>query len=284
MGAMKPKCNMNLGVRSFWGLAMAVLGRNIVGFSPTCRMKEILGLLFLVCVSAVTIQLSVTKQIEWKLTWVLLVLGLAGGFVIARFDSFGRSERGPTEEQIATLKSQLLEELKREGFGAKAAAPANAGEADALAVKLAAQLKTVEELARRIGEHGEKLQSEMAKTEDVARKVAAVDDKAAAWEQRIGQTEATARAAQAEIERFRQREGADDGRATEMTRIVRELALVQGKIAWLQAATKEPGVSLRSKAAQEEIEKEINRLIEVGIPDRAERNLWAQRLVGSLPN
>lgn len=281
---MKPKCNMNPGGRSFWGLAIAVLGRNIEDTSSTCRMKEILGLLFLVCVSAVTIQLSVTKQIEWKLTWVLLVLGLVGGFVIARFDSLGRSERGPSAEQVAALKSELLEELKREGLGPKAAAPANAGEAEALAVKLAAQLKTVEELAHRIGEHAEKMQAERTKMEDVARKVVAADEKAAAWEQRIGQTEATARAAQAEIERLRQRESADNERATQMTRIVRDLALVQGKIAWLQAATKEPGVSLRSKAAQEEIEKEINRLIEMGIPDRAERNLWAQRLVGSLPN
>ncbi len=280
---MKLKCNMNPGGRSFWGLAKVILARNIGELPSLCRMKEILGLLFFVCVSAVTIQLSVTKQIEWKLTCVLLALGLAGGFVIARFDSLGRSERGPTEEQIAALRTQLIEELKREGLGEKTAAPTHVGESDVLAGKFAAQLKTVEELARRIGETEEKLRAEIAKGEGVARRLGAADETIAKLEQRLGQAESTTRAVQAGIEQLSPPENGGEGRLVELTKIVRDLALVQGKIAWLQAATKEPGVSLRSKAAQEEIEKEINRLIEVGIPDRAERNLWAQRLVGSLP-
>ena len=127
------------------------------------------------------------------------------------------------------------------------------------------------------------MQAEAKKSDEVARRMAAADERAAAWDQRLGQAEAMTRAAQTGIEQLQRRDNSGDGRVAELTTIIRDLALVQGKIAWLQAATKEPGVSLRSKAAQEEIEKEINRLIEVGIPDRAERNLWAQRLVGSLP-
>jgi chromosome segregation ATPase len=244
-------------------------------------MKEILGLLFLVCVSAVTIHLSATKQIEWKLTLVFFTVGLAGGFMIARFDGGGLGRKDDAgdaaiEKRFAALKEQLLSESKRDDAGEKEGLRLALAEAQSLRQKLEAQLKAVEEIGARAEARGGKPEQQATRIEGLERQIAAADE-------RSRTVEANAQAAQTAIKRLETQVNAAEARFLEVNRAHRDLALVMAKMTWLQTAAKDDPSTLRVKAALAEIDNELNRLLEIAIPDRATRNLWAQKLVTSLP-
>jgi len=244
-------------------------------------MKEILGLLFLVCVSAVTIHLSATKQIEWKLTLVFFAVGLAGGFMIARFEggSLPRNDDAAdaaVERRFAALKEQLANESKQKDAGDKEGLRLVLVEAQSLRQNLETQLKAVEELRARTDDRGGKLEQQAARLDGLERRIEASDESS-----RTGETKA--QATQTGFKQLETRLNAAEARFLEVNRAHRDLALLMAKMTWLQNVAKDDASTLRVKAAVAEIDKELERLLEIAIPDRATRNLWAQKLVTSLP-
>lgn len=82
-------------------------------------MKELLGLLFLICFSVVTFYLAITKQIDFKLTVVFLLFSLGGAFLIPNHDIIKRVkykdiEIETFERKVTQIKNDALEEIRKD--------------------------------------------------------------------------------------------------------------------------------------------------------------------------
>jgi len=62
-----------------------------------------------------------------------------------------------------------------------------------------------------------------------------------------------------------------------------KLALLLTKITWMQISTKGEFGTERVKVAEQNISDEINKILDVIIPDPQERKKWIEELVGLLP-
>ena len=76
-------------------------------------MKEIIALLFLLCVTVITFYLSVTKQIDTKLTAIFLGFSIIGGFLMANHDLIKKVRYKDME--IETFQSQVTQ-IKKEAI------------------------------------------------------------------------------------------------------------------------------------------------------------------------
>ena len=82
-------------------------------------MKEVIGLLFLVCFTIVTIYLAASKQIDFKMTVAFLLFCLAGAFLIPNYDVIKRIkydvfEVETFERQVTDIKQTAIEEIRKD--------------------------------------------------------------------------------------------------------------------------------------------------------------------------
>ena len=80
-------------------------------------MKEILGLLFPVCIAVTTIYLSVTKRIGTKLTVIFLIFSLVSGFLIANYDvikkvKYKDVEIETFERKVTQIKEDAIDDIR----------------------------------------------------------------------------------------------------------------------------------------------------------------------------
>ena len=107
-------------------------------------------------------------------------------------------------------------------------------------------------------------------------RVAANEARVRAAEAKVQTAETGVKLAEAQIK-------ATEIKLLELNRANKDLALLLTKMTWLQATTKNEIGTPRAMAALKEIGDELVRLLAIAIPDPAERNVWVQRLITSLP-
>jgi len=82
-------------------------------------MKELIGLLFLVCFATVTVYLAASKQIDFKMTVAFLLFCLAGAFLIPNHDIIKRIkydvfEVETFERRVTQIKENAIEEMRKD--------------------------------------------------------------------------------------------------------------------------------------------------------------------------
>lgn len=216
-------------------------------------MKEILGLLFLVCVTVVTIYLAVTKQIETKNVIGFLVFAALGSFCIANYDLIKRFrwkdvEIETFERRVTSVKQEALDEINKQVQDHKESIRFLISNANDSRDRLELQAKAVNEL--------------LAKVRAAEREVAQ---------------------SRQEVEAVRRR--ADDVRMRieELNKASSDLALLLTKVTWLQIETRSEFGTTRAQKAIAATLDELNRIVAVVIPGSGERQRWIEQLQKSLP-
>lgn len=209
-------------------------------------MKETVAILFGVCVTIFTLFLVVTKQIDAKISAVLLIFALIGGLGIANYDIIKRIkwkdiELETYERKVKDIKEDALHEIEREVSNHKESISLLIANLNATRDKIDAQRKAVESLVEKISQQEQRLQK-LANEADSTKKRIEILHKASS-----------------------------------------DLALLLTKITWLQIETKNELATNRAKKAIEQILSELNRIVAVVIPDPQERSRWIGQLQSSLP-
>lgn len=82
-------------------------------------MKELLALLFPVCLGAATLYFSITRKLDFKHVVVFLIFSLTGGILIANYDiikkfKWGNVEIETFERRVTEVKEKAVEEIRQE--------------------------------------------------------------------------------------------------------------------------------------------------------------------------
>lgn len=209
-------------------------------------MKEIVALLFGGCLTVITVYLAVRKNIDTKLTTVFLVFALGGGLGIANFDLI-KSFKGMGVE-LETYERQV-ETIKT----------------DAL-----------DEIETTVEGHKESIRLLMSSLNDTREQIDVQKRAVEALVGLIAEQETTLRILASDADSARQR-------IEVLHTASSDLSLLLVKITWLQTVTKGEFGTARSRKANEEILRELNRIIAIVLPDDQERLQWSQKLKQSLP-
>lgn len=208
--------------------------------------KETVAILFGVCVTIFTLYLIVTKQIDAKISAVLLIFALIGGLGIANYDIIKRIkwkdiELETYERKVQDIKEGALHEIEREVINHKESISLLIANLNDTREKIDAQRKAVKLLVEKISQQEQRLQY--------------LANKADSTKNRI------------EI----------------LHKASSDLALLLTKITWLQVETKSEFGTNRAQKAIEQILNDLNRIVAVVIPDTQERSRWVGELQSSLP-
>jgi succinate dehydrogenase/fumarate reductase flavoprotein subunit len=216
-------------------------------------MKDILGLLFLICVTVVGIYLATTKQIEWKVLSALLIFGLVAGFVISRYD---------------TIKIFQYKDVKLETFQ---------GEVDAITGRA---LKDVQAEVKAQKESLQLVIADANRTREglIEQKKFLQDlfDKTKKLEQDVTSQ-------RSELEKTVARSEAAESRIRDLNRATNDLATILVRITWLQAVTKNEFGTERAQASLARIETDLNGVLQIVFPDPSRRSAWVAELNSLLP-
>jgi len=209
-------------------------------------MKQTIALLFGICVTIFTLHLIVTKRIDSKISVVLLIFALIGGFVIANYDIIKKMkwrdlELETYERKVHDIKVDALEEIEQEVSNHKQSIAMFIANLNDTREKIDAQKKAVESLIKKISHQEQSLQ-------DIASKADKTKD-----------------------------------RIEILNKASSDLALLLIKITWLQIETKNEFGTERVRKATEQILKELNEIVSIVIPDPQEKSRWIQELQSSLP-
>lgn len=209
-------------------------------------MKETIAILFGVCLTIFTLYLILTKQIDAKISVVLLIFALIAGLGIANYDIIKKIkwkdvELETYERKVQDIKEGALHEIEREVVNHKESISLLITSLNDTREKINAQRKAVESLVEKISQQEQRLQD--------------LTNKADSTKNRI------------EI----------------LHKASSDLALLLTKITWLQIETKNEFGTNRGQKAIEQILNDLNRIVAVVIPDPQERNQWIGELRSSLP-
>lgn len=216
-------------------------------------MKEILGLLFLICLTVVAIYLTVTKQIETRHLVALLLFAALASFGIANYDFIKRFrwkdvEIETFERQVTAVKQEALDEIKKQVQESK---------------------ESIRFLISNANDTRDRLEQQAKAVNDLLEKIQVAEREVAQSRQ--------------EVEAVRRRADEVRVRIEQLNKASSDLALLLTKITWLQVETRNEFGTARAQAAIAETVNEINRIVAVVIPDARERQRWIEQLQRSLP-
>lgn len=209
-------------------------------------MKEIVALLFLICIVVVTLYLATTLQIDLKAATIFFGVAIVGGFVIANYDFVKKFKwKGLELEtfrgEVASVKKEALDEIR---------------------IEVATQQDAVKLLIANANDIREKIEIQKVAVESLL-------DRAQAAEDRLTKVASGVEESRRRIE--------------QLHRASSDLALLLTKITWLQVETKSEFGTERATLAIQQMLADLNRVVGVVIPDEGERTKWIQQLKQSLP-
>lgn len=218
-------------------------------------MKEVIALLWAICLVVVAIYLHATNTLGKASTTTIFVLAIVGGLTIANYDVIKKfkglgMELETARKEIDLAKGEALSDIEKEVEGHK----------EAIAM-----------LIRSGNELNEKLENQKTV-------VSAMIEKAQSLESQLKDD-------QKEIAEVRNQVVLAHHNSQAIFNATKELSLILTRITYVQAQTKsEFGNSPRLQKAAEIIEQDINRVLQIMIRDAQERKLFVEELTSALPS
>ncbi len=209
-------------------------------------MKEIVALLFAGCFIGIAVYLAVRNKNNTKLPALFLAFALVGGLAIVNYDLI-KSIKGIGFE---------LETYKRQVGTIKT---------DAL-----------DEIEAKVEGHKESIGLLISSLNDTREQIDVQKRAVEALVGKIAEQETILRNLVSDADSTRQRIEVLHAASS-------DLSLLLVKITWLQTVTKSEFGTARSQKAIEEIDRVLNRIVAIVIPDAQERSQWIQKLQQSLP-
>ncbi len=218
-------------------------------------MKEIIALLWAICIVVVAIYLHVNSNLSKASTSLLFTLAIIGGLAIANYNLLKKFkglgvEVETAREEIDFAKGEALSDIEKEVAEHKES--------------IAMLIRTGNELSKTL--EGQKTV------------VTAMIDKAQSLESQLKEHEIQLEDSKGQIVLAHRNSQA-------IFNATKELSLILTRITYIQAQTKnELGNSARLQKATKLIEKDINRVLQLMIPDAGEQSAFVQELTTALPN
>jgi len=218
-------------------------------------MKEIIALLWAICITVVTIYFLVSGKLSKAPSGLLFSVAIVGGLAIVnydfikKFEGFGVSVETARQE-ISSAKSEALTEIKND---------------------VEAHKQSIALLIRTENELNDRLEKQKAIVDTMI-------EKAQSLEQQLQED-------QKNIDQIKQEVVLAHQNSQAIFNATKELSVILTRITYVQAQTKsEFGNTPRLKKAAEIIEIDINRVLKLMIPDPTERQAFVQKLTSSLPS
>ncbi|MDP3183322.1 MAG: hypothetical protein Q8M54_10975 [Desulfobaccales bacterium] len=217
-------------------------------------MKDIIALLWLICIVGVTIYLHVNHTLGKGSMIILFAVAILGGLSISNYDLI-KSFEGlglkveTARKEIETAKGKALSEIEKE---------------------VAEHKESIAMLIRTGNSLNEKL-------EDQKTVVNAMINKAESIEAQLKDD-------QKKLEYMKDQVVLAQRDSQAIFIAIKELSVILTRITYIQAQTKhEFGHSPRLEKAAEIIDKDLNRVLQLMIPDQQERSAFIQELTTALP-
>ncbi len=219
-------------------------------------MKPMWGLIIGACIALIAIGLRVDNKLNEKYFICMLFIAIVAGLGIAYFGSTKKLKAGldgftleTFQKDVNSVKQEAIDELKKEIVIQKEAVSSLIDKADNTSDKLEAQGKSLTELID---------------------KAIALQKRIEEQKQEVVKLNLDSQAAKQEIKKLNEASGI--------------IALTLTKATYLTLMTKgEFGNSVRLKKVNAELEKDINQVLPMVIPDPQERQLWIKQLQEILP-
>jgi|GEM_PF-3011834 len=219
-------------------------------------MKVTIGLLIFVCITAITIHFTVSKKIDGKIALLFLSFAVLSGFVAANYEVIQRFKFGSegveletAKKEIGSAKSTALTEIKTE---------------------VTNQKESIRLLISTANETSEKL-------EDQRKALTKLIDTATALQQKIEEQKN-------EITKLNQESQTAKQEIVKLNSASSQIALTLVRATYLSLQTKnEFGGGPRLTKAMAEIEKDINTVLPMVIPNPTQRKQWVDQLQNTLP-
>lgn len=221
-------------------------------------MKLIIGLLIFICIATITLCLAVSKKIDHKLTIIFLSFTIVASFVVANYDvvkhiKFGREglevEIKAAKLEIAGVKTSALAEIDTE---------------------VKSQKESIRLFISNANDTSDKL-------EDQGKSLTGLIDKATTLQKRIEEQKQ-------EVVKLNSDSQATKQEIEKLNEASSRIALTLIKATYLTLMTKDEfGYSARLKKVNAELEKDINQVLPMVIPDPQERKRWVEQLQDILP-
>ena len=209
-------------------------------------MKETIAILFGICLTIFTLYLIVTKQIDAKMSVALFLFALIGGLGIANYDLIKRIKWKGLELETYERKVQDIKD------GA------------------------LQEIEQEVANHKQSITLLIANLNDTREKIDAQRKAVELLIEKISQQEQALQDLASKADTTRDR-------IEILHKASSDLALLLTKITWLQIETKGEFGTDRAIKAIEQINRELNEIVAVVIPDPQEKSSWIQELQSSLP-
>lgn len=221
-------------------------------------MKPTVALLIFICIVAITIHLAVSQKIGHKLTVTLLIFAILAGLGAANYDiiKYLKVRQGDYELEVGmaigeidTSKTSALAEIDTE---------------------VKSQKQSIRLLITDANNTSDKLKDQGESLTKLIDKAKALQEKIEKQKQEIVGLNRDSQATKQEIEK--------------LNKVSNIIALTLTKATYLTLMTKnELGSSARLKKVTAELDKDINQVLPMIIPDPQERAHWIEQLQSILP-
>lgn len=217
-------------------------------------MKEMMAFLTFVSISSITIYLSVTKQIDWKLTSLLLIFSIASGFCISNYDwikkfKWGSMEVETAKQEISKFKESALSDIDKE---------------------VQSQKESIKLLMSSVNETKDEVYKQKEALSKLIETATALQSKIEEQKNQIIELNESAEKTKKNIEI--------------LNSAAKEIALILVRATYLSMETKSEFGTERAQRAIKEVLNDLNRVLPMVIPDPKERSAWVQQLQAILPS
>jgi hypothetical protein len=215
-------------------------------------MKEIVALLFVMCAFTVGLYLTATRSLDWRSLTVWLAFSVVVGFLVVNHANIRKMKLGGTEletfqRDVAEVRDSAITEIREEVTRQRQSVDLAVAAANELRNQIEIQKVEVAQLLDR---------TEVAESELSTHR---------------SELETIASTTKVSAERIANLNSASD-----------ELALLLVRMTWLQAQTRGEFGGSRAHLAYEQIGEDLNRIIQMVIPDQTARDQWIDGLNASL--
>lgn len=217
-------------------------------------MKEVVALLWVICVAVIAIYLHVNKTIDKTSTGMLFTLAIIVGLVIANYDLISKFKGLGIEVETARKEIDI------------------------------AKGKALSEIEKEVAEHKESISMLIRNENELSKKLESQKDIVNAIIKRAESLEVQLKDEQEQLEDAEKQIMLAHSNTQAIFNATKELSVILTRITYIQSQTKsEFGSSPRLTKAAEIIERDINRVLMLMIPDPNERDAFVTELKGELP-
>jgi chromosome segregation ATPase len=215
-------------------------------------MKALLALLFGITITAISIYLHVGKSIDRKAMSIMFALAIIGGLAIANYDVLKRwkglgIEMETAREQITEVKSDAINEIKKE---------------------VGVHKEAISVLMRSANELSDKIEKQKALAEALVKKAEGLEVEIEKGQTQLSGIKTDVLAA---------------NKATQYAKsATEELAKILTRIAFFQITTKNQFGTEQAHKAIQKITDDLNRLVNMMIPDPKERDAFVKNVMSEL--